>query len=430
MNPGGEYPGRQIFAGALRTGEPAFAYFGSGRSPESQERLAVLAADALSVSIRPLRQVPHDKYRHYDAVKIDSETGAAVVSNSQKPLAEAFEACARFAKSGQSSNELQQTLLKILKAIGPEDDERRTPRILGAVLPNKNLNALAFASESETVCITFPAKPGEFLFVQTYNGIAAGPFDASMLRIGRTVFRTNAANAEQLSVDIYEASDYEDARHGELRVWCAAGVKGDSGWDLKIINKHSARDPLYTKTVAKHPESLIGEKIARELRYGSNPAQPAALYNPESFLGSLREMRTGKEGPSLSNIEDIYYAALTAGYFSEPCVIIMKHANPCGFAVQRRPEPLSLTFMKARDCDYRAAFGGTVFFNVPLDRQTAEEMKSNFTEVVVAPGFDDGVIEMLEGSTRAYQYDEKKFASMPRFSGESSEDEIRRLADG
>lgn len=195
------------------------------------------------------------------------------------------------------------------------------------------------------------------------------------------------------------------------------------------------RDPLSTKNVGEHPDTLIvGSYVytkMQDLRYGTNPTQTAALYNESSFLGSLRELRTGKQGPSQTNMEDIFYAALTVGYFDAPTVIIMKHENPSGFATQYLPEALSQTYKKARDGDFRAAFGGTVLLNRPVDMDTTESMRELFTEVVVAPDYESGVVERLgRGSIRIFVYDQKQYEAIPRYTGDASEPELKRLSDG
>ncbi len=194
-----------------------------------------------------------------------------------------------------------------------------------------------------------------------------------------------------------------------------------------------SQDPLKTKVVGNHPDYFtVGEtsyKKVQNLRYGTNPTQTAALYNPDSFLGSLREHKTGKQGSSQTNMEDIYYAALIEGYFEAPSVVIMKHENPSGFATQYRPEPLGVTYRKAKESDFRAAFGSTTFFNRPIDIDTAEVVRDLFTEVLVAPGYDEGVVGRFKGSIRIFEYDERAFKAIPRFSGDAGA-EIRMLPDG
>ena len=192
-------------------------------------------------------------------------------------------------------------------------------------------------------------------------------------------------------------------------------------------------DPLSTKVVGIHPDKLpVGDKTydkISDLRYGTNPTQTAAKYNPDSFLGTLREHKTGKGGTSQTNEEDIVYAALIVGHFDAPTVVIMKHENPSGLATQYAEEPLSLTYKKAFDSDFRAAFGGTALLNRPVDKDTADAITENFAEVLVAPGYDEGVIGKFKGSIRIFEYNEDKFKAIPRFDGDKSGPEIKTLPD-
>ena len=191
------------------------------------------------------------------------------------------------------------------------------------------------------------------------------------------------------------------------------------------------KDALSRKNLGQHPDLLrVEAQKVRDLRYGTNPSQTAALYNPDSFLGSLRELRTGKEGPSQTNMEDVLYAALSMMYFDAPSAIVMKHENPSGFATQYSPEPLSFTYRKARDADFRAAHGSVVMVNRPLDVETAEAMRECFTEVVVAPGFDEGVAGSFKGSTRIFEYDEGRFNLIPKYVDDPLVTEARKFSDG
>ncbi len=196
------------------------------------------------------------------------------------------------------------------------------------------------------------------------------------------------------------------------------------------------KDALSTKNVGDHPEAIsfhdgrIFEKVC-DLRYGTNPPQTAALYGKDTFLGSLRGLRVeGKEGPSQTNMEDIVYAATVVGYFDGPSVIVMKHVNPSGFATQYESEALATTYKKARDVDFRAAFGGVVLLNRQVDIDTTEAMRELFTEVVVAPGFDEGVMERFKGSTRVFEYKEDAFKAIPRYVGDPCEPQMTQLLDG
>ncbi|AAZ56605.1 bifunctional phosphoribosylaminoimidazolecarboxamide formyltransferase/IMP cyclohydrolase [Thermobifida fusca] len=130
------------------------------------------------------------------------------------------------------------------------------------------------------------------------------------------------------------------------------------------------------------------------LRYGENPHQSAALYRPASASGEglagARQLH-GKE-MSYNNYVDSD-AALRAAYdFTEPCVAIIKHANPCGIAVG---ENIAEAHRKAHACDPVSAFGGVIAANRVVDEAMAAQVAEVFTEVVVAPGFSPEAVEIL-----------------------------------
>ena len=85
---------------------------------------------------------------------------------------------------------------------------------------------------------------------------------------------------------------------------------------------------------------LAYEKVD-DLRYGTNPHQPASYYRPVGaeglVLGAMQMLKTGKGGLSQTNLEDISYALNTCKFFSRPCCVCMKHVNPCGAAAERLP---------------------------------------------------------------------------------------------
>lgn len=129
------------------------------------------------------------------------------------------------------------------------------------------------------------------------------------------------------------------------------------------------------------------------LRYGENPHQRAAIYAAEHSAPGLAQATQlhGKE-MSYNNYVDADAARRAAYDFAEPTVAIIKHANPCGIA--SGPD-VAAAYGKAFDCDPVSAFGGVVATNRPVTRAMAEAMGEVFTEVVVAPGFDDDALELL-----------------------------------
>ncbi len=138
---------------------------------------------------------------------------------------------------------------------------------------------------------------------------------------------------------------------------------------------------------------------AAVLRYGENPHQRAALYTsgfaPEPGLAQATQLH-GKE-MSYNNYVDADAARRAAYDFDEPAVAVIKHANPCGIAVAGAdgPDPVAEAHRKANACDPVSAFGGVIATNVPVSVAMAEQVAEVFTEVVVAPGYDDGAVEIL-----------------------------------
>jgi len=141
-------------------------------------------------------------------------------------------------------------------------------------------------------------------------------------------------------------------------------------------------------------------KLERELdmRYGENPHQSAGLYrltdgNGTRSFGDIFEKLHGKE-LSYNNMLDIAAAAALIEEFrgEDPTVVIIKHTNPCGVA---QAPTLLEAYRKAFSTDTQAPFGGIIVFNRPLDMETAKAVNEIFTEILIAPAFEDGVLDML-----------------------------------
>lgn len=138
---------------------------------------------------------------------------------------------------------------------------------------------------------------------------------------------------------------------------------------------------------------FLGGTWEREnvLRYGENPHQPAALYTSGSGGLAQAEQLHGKE-MSYNNYTDTDAARRAAYDHDEPCVAIIKHANPCGIAVGA---DVAEAHRKAHACDPLSAFGGVIAVNRPVSKEMAEQVAEIFTEVIVAPGYEDGAVEVL-----------------------------------
>jgi len=169
----------------------------------------------------------------------------------------------------------------------------------------------------------------------------------------------------------------------------------------KLAAKAYALTAAYDSTISqwfafadqgeRWPETWTrASKLKMPLRYGENPHQQAALYEPIGPHArgiAQAEQVQGKE-LSYNNLNDANAALELVSEFrgGEPTVVIVKHANPCGVATRGS---LLDAWKEALSCDSVSAFGGIVATNRPLDAQTAAAIAEIFTEVVVAPEADD-----------------------------------------
>ena len=149
--------------------------------------------------------------------------------------------------------------------------------------------------------------------------------------------------------------------------------------------------------MALAPDHLVvdAHKL-RDLRYGENPHQPAAWYalSPATGLGAPAVLQ-GKE-LSFTNLLDLDAAARIVLEFGEPAAAVIKHTNPCGAATGAT---IAEAYVRARDADALAAFGGIIGLNRPIDEDTARAIVATFIEAVIAPGVDDGARAILAAKT-------------------------------
>jgi phosphoribosylaminoimidazolecarboxamide formyltransferase/IMP cyclohydrolase len=136
----------------------------------------------------------------------------------------------------------------------------------------------------------------------------------------------------------------------------------------------------------------LGLRKLRDLRYGENPHQQAAWYaeEPATGLGDAQVLQ-GKE-LSYTNLLDLDAAARIVLEFSEPAAVVIKHTNPCGAATGSTAAD---AFVRAREADALAAFGGIVGLNRAIDVATAQAIVSTFIEAVIAPGVDEDARKIL-----------------------------------
>ncbi len=150
------------------------------------------------------------------------------------------------------------------------------------------------------------------------------------------------------------------------------------------------------------------DDVEKGLRYGENPGQEAALYrlvNGNLTLGEVQTLQPGRwlasdvellqsgKHPGKTNITDVDNALNILRYLMDsPCAIIVKHNNPCGVA---KASTLVDAYQRANMADRVAAFGGAIALNREVDMETAEAIAGQYAEVVVAPEFAEGVMDVF-----------------------------------
>lgn len=169
---------------------------------------------------------------------------------------------------------------------------------------------------------------------------------------------------------------------------------------------------VFRKRAWKFPDSKTDELIEKGLRYGENPGQEAALYelvgghltlggcsfiDPNNGLVSaIQESDMLQEGkhPGKINLTDLDNGLNILKYLMEkPAAVILKHNNPCGAAYG---SSLADAYHRANRADRIAAFGGCLVLNRPVDKVTADMISQNYLEVVAAPDYEDGTLEVLK----------------------------------
>ncbi len=172
--------------------------------------------------------------------------------------------------------------------------------------------------------------------------------------------------------------------------------------EISFVNQNKRETLFYEKVV------WTIDNIKKGLRYGENPGQEAALYKlingnlilgetetiqPGQYLASDIELLQSGKHPGKTNLTDADNALNILRYFTDrPTVVIVKHNNPCGIA---RSDSLEDAYKKACIADRIAAFGGCIAVNKSVDIATAEAINKQYAEVVVAPDFEEGVMDIF-----------------------------------
>ena len=216
---------------------------------------------------------------------------------------------------------------------------------------------------------------------------------------GPAMIRAASKNHRDVAV-VVDPDDYDKV------IAAIEGGKIDEQYRRALAAKAYAHTASYDTAITQYLSSTIDEVAADEkflysgtlaetLRYGENPHQSAAFYRDQKVPAGTLAGATQHQGKALSynNIADSDAALGCVSQFSEPACVIVKHANPCGVAVD---SSIGLAYERAFATDPTSAFGGIIAFNRPLDAATAKSIiDRQFVEVIVAPEIESDAYAVL-----------------------------------
>lgn len=232
--------------------------------------------------------------------------------------------------------------------------------------------------------------------------VASGAdFDECIEKIdigGPSMVRAAAKNHASVAVltspdqydDLAEALGRGGYTDAERRVLAARAFAHTAAYDVAVASWFGSRDGVSVDGVPTFV-GTTGELI-HPLRYGENSHQAAAVYRSPGEPGLAGARQLHGKAMSYNNYVDTNSARRAAFDFDDPCVAVIKHSNPCGIAVGA---DIAEAHRKAHACDSLSAFGGVIATNRPVSVEMAEQVAGIFTEVIVAPDYEDGAVEIL-----------------------------------
>ncbi|WP_405160622.1 bifunctional phosphoribosylaminoimidazolecarboxamide formyltransferase/IMP cyclohydrolase [Nocardia sp. NBC_01499] len=225
---------------------------------------------------------------------------------------------------------------------------------------------------------------------------------------GPSMVRAAAKNHPSVAV-VVDSGDYEDVLDAvksggftlaERTTLAAKAFQHTASYDVAVASWMTSvlvagvTEPV-EDSGERFPTWLGGTwERAAMLRYGENPHQAAALYtNNDGGLGLAQARQLHGKEMSYNNYTDADAAWRAAYDHTAPTVAIIKHANPCGIAIGA---DIAEAHRKAHACDPVSAFGGVIAANREVTVEMAEQVAEIFTEVIVAPSYADGAVEVLQ----------------------------------
>lgn len=220
---------------------------------------------------------------------------------------------------------------------------------------------------------------------------------------GPSMVRAAAKNHPSVAV-VVNTGDYDEVRKAvadggftlsERIALAAKAFQHTASYDVAVANWMASELVEKTSDDAEFP-SWIGAVWDRSavLRYGENPHQRAALYTDgDGGRGLARAQQLHGKEMSYNNYTDADAAWRAAYDHAAPAVAIIKHANPCGIATGT---DIAEAHRKAHACDPVSAYGGVIATNREVSVAMAQQVAEIFTEVIVAPSYADGAVEVLQ----------------------------------
>jgi phosphoribosylaminoimidazolecarboxamide formyltransferase / IMP cyclohydrolase len=216
---------------------------------------------------------------------------------------------------------------------------------------------------------------------------------------GPTMIRAAAKNHEGVAV-IVKPESY-DAVLAELEEGDGEVSQSTRHW---LANEAFAQTARYDAAVSRwfsahyedFPEHLaVAYEKVLDLSYGENPHQRAALYAEAGARTHVLSRVSKLHGRALSfnNVLDLDSAQRLLADFESPACVIVKHNNPCGVAIG---DSVLDAYEKALACDPMSAFGGVIAVNRPVGPDLAGALHHNFVEVLIAPGYEAGALDVLQ----------------------------------
>jgi len=235
---------------------------------------------------------------------------------------------------------------------------------------------------------------------------------------GPTMIRAAAKNFDRVTV-VTDVADYEPVLE-ELRSDGSTSIETRRRLMVKVFTMTAAYDAAVAGYLGRSGDGalpdafvLAGTKV-RDLRYGENPHQKAAVYMPPGpASGMLGANQLQGKAISYNNLVDMEAAWGLAREFDQPVAAIIKHTNPCGCAVDA--DSLDAAYEKALSTDPTSAFGGIVALNREVGDALAERMCEHFFEVIITPKIAESAQEIfaMKKNLRVMEMGDAFFAPLP-----------------